>query len=76
MKANPSNAGNWPVAEVAYSQDDAIPRPHYAKQDWELVVKKGNSAFNDKQVAKAEKIKGEPIRIAGEVVEPPKMGKK
>ena len=48
MKANPSNAGNWPVAEVAYSQDDAIPKPHYAKQDWELVVKKGNSAFNDK----------------------------
>ena len=57
MKANPTNAGNWDYPDVDYSQDDDLPKPHWAKQDWEDVVKKGNSDFNDKQVMKAEKLK-------------------
>ena len=63
MKANPSNAGKFPVPDVAFSADDDIPKPHWVKQDWEMVVKKGNSEFNDKQVMKAEKLKNEPIRL-------------
>ena len=63
MKSNPSNAGKFPVAEVDYTPEDGIPKPHWATQYWENVVKKGNGAFNDEQVAKAEKLKPEPIRI-------------
>ena len=48
MKSNPTNAGKWPVDPVAFDAEDNIPKPHYAKQNWEDVVKKGNSAFNDK----------------------------
>ena len=63
MKSNPSNAGEFPVAKVDYTPEDGIPKPHFATQKWEAVVKKGNSDFNDKQVAKAEKLKAEPIRL-------------
>ena len=63
MKSNPSNAGGFPVAEVDYTPEDGIPKPHFATQQWEAVVKKGNSDFNDKQVAMAEKLKEEPIRL-------------
>mgnify|MGYP006131709405 CR=1 FL=1 len=61
MKSNPTNAGAGPVAEVDYTPEDGIPKPHFATQNWETVVKKGNSDFSDKQVAKAEKLKAEPI---------------
>ncbi len=43
-------------------------RSHHTgpKQDWERVVKKGNSGYNDKQVEKAMQLKGEPIRVPSE----------
>ena len=40
---------------------------HYVKQPWEQVVKKGNSDFSDKQVAKAVKLIPEPIAIGGKI---------
>merc|ERR1719389_1360848 len=68
MKLNPSNAGSWPIAPVVEtSWEKVIEKPPYwAKQDWERVVKKGNSAYNDKQVEKAMQLKGEPIRVPSE----------
>ena len=63
MKSNPSNAGGSSYEEVDYTPEDGIPKPHWATQYWENVVKKGNGSFNDEQVAKAEKLKPEPIRI-------------
>jgi len=68
MKANEANAGTWPVADAPnWNHKDFIePKPHYAKQNWELVVKKGNSAFNDEQVANAETKKKEIQLINGE----------
>ena len=60
MKSNPTNAGEAGYPEVDYTPEDGIPKPHWATQYWEAVVKKGNSDFNDKQVAKAEKLKPEP----------------
>merc|ERR1740127_169658 len=68
MKLNPSNAGEWPVAPVVTTNwDKALEKPPYwAKQDWERVVKKGNSGYNDKQVEKAMQLKGEPIRVPSE----------
>ena len=68
MKLNPSNAGEWPVAPVVTTNwDKALEKPPYwAKQDWERVVKKGNSGYNDKQVEKAMATKGEPIRVPSE----------
>ena len=62
MKSNPTNAGSE-IGEVDYTPEDGIPKPHWATQDWEAVVKKGNGKFSDEQVAKAEKLKAEPIRI-------------
>ena len=70
MLANPDNAGTWPVAPAPeLDVDKIIPKkPHYAKQAWESVVKKGNAAFSDDQVAAAEAKKKEPILIGGEPV--------
>merc|ERR1740130_1071632 len=49
MKANPSNAGEWPIKQ--YVEPDFShaleKKPFWAKQDWEFVVKKGNSGYND-----------------------------
>ena len=70
MLANPDNAGEWPVPPAPeLDVDKIIPKkPHWAKQSWESVVKKGNSGFSDDQVAAAEARKKEPILIAGEPV--------
>ena len=70
MLANPDNAGTWPVPPAPEPvKEDILPKkPHWAKQAWESVVKKGNSAFSDDQVAAAEQRKKEPILIAGEPV--------
>ena len=70
MKSNEANAGEWPVAPAPeLDVDKIIPKkPHWAKQDWESVVKKGNAAFSDDQVAYAESKKKEPILISGEPV--------
>ena len=68
MKANPSNAGEWPIKQ--YVEPDFShaleKKPFWAKQDWEFVVKKGNNGYNDKQVDKAMLVKGEPIRVPSE----------
>jgi hypothetical protein len=68
MKLNPSNAGEWPIAPVVTTSWDKVLEkpPYWAKQDWERVVKKGNSPYNDKQVEKAMQLKGEPIRVPSE----------
>merc|ERR1719230_275371 len=68
MKLNPSNAGAWPIAPVVETTwEKHIEKPPYwAKQDWERIVKKGNSGYNDKQVEKAMQLKGEPIRVPSE----------
>ena len=68
MKANPDNAGEWPVAPAPeLDVDKVLPKkPHYAKQAWESVVKKGNSGFNDDEVDAALSRKKEPILSAGE----------
>ena len=68
MKANEANAGTWPVADAPnWNQKDFIePKPQYEKQNWELVVKKGNSAFNDEQVTNALIKKKEIQLINGE----------
>ena len=68
MKANPSNAGAWPVAAVIEPRFDHVKenKPFWAKQPWEFVVKKGNSPYNDKQVEKAVLLKKEPIRVPSE----------
>jgi hypothetical protein len=65
MKLNPSNAGEWPIAPVVTTSWDKVLEkpPYWAKQDWERVVKKGNSPYNDKQVEKAMQLKGEAIRV-------------
>ncbi len=48
MKANPDNAGAWPYSDApADYKKPKEQKPHWAKQDWERVVKKGNSDFND-----------------------------
>ena len=69
MKRNPSS-GEWPITPVA---PDAVgpkdpPKPHYWKQPWEFVVKKGNSDFNDAQVDKALKLIPEPIVLGGKAL--------
>ena len=71
MRANPSNAGEWPIAPVVTTNwDKALEKPPYwAKQDWERIVKKGNSPYNDKQVEKAMTVKPEPIRVPSEGAE-------
>jgi hypothetical protein len=68
MKANPTNAGAWPYANVETPRfdHDKVKKPFWAKQPWEFVVKKGNSPYNDKQVEKAVLIKKEPIRVPSE----------
>ena len=69
MERNPSS-GTWPIVQVPEVPDTppAEPKPHYWKQPWEFVVKKGNSAFNDVQVDKAlAKIK-EPIILDGKAL--------
>ncbi len=50
MKANPSNAGAWPVAPVVeHDWSKALEKkPFWAKQDWEFVVEKGANRFADK----------------------------
>ena len=68
MKLNPDNAGSWPIAPVVETSWDKVLEkpPYWAKQDWERVVKKGNSGYNDKQVEKAMQLKPEPIRVPSE----------
>merc|ERR1719482_2168102 len=70
MKLNPDNAGEWPIKPVVTTSWDKVLEkpPYWAKQDWERVVKKGNSGYNDKQVEKAMQLKGEPIRVPSEGV--------
>ena len=67
MKANESS-GKWPVPVVEKKYDPTGDLDmHYVKQPWEQVVKKGNSEFSDKQVAKAVKLIPEPIAIGGKI---------
>ena len=67
MKANESS-GKWPVPIVEKKYDATGDLDmHYEKQPWEQVVKKGNSEFSDKQVAKAVKLIPEPIVINGKI---------
>ena len=74
MKRNPTS-GTWPIATIP----EPVPekkevKPHYWKQPWEFVVKKGNSGFNDVQVDKALKLIPEPIVLDGKALkgaEPP-----
>ena len=67
MKRNPSS-GEWPVPIVRKVYDPTGDLDmHYVKQPWESVVKKGNSEFSDKQVAKAVKLIPEPIVINGKI---------
>ena len=67
MKANGSS-GEWPVPIVEKHYDATGDLDmHYVKQPWEQVVKKGNSDFSDKQVAKAVKLIPEPIVINGKI---------
>ena len=75
MKRNPSS-GSWPIEPVGPDPLDEkpAPKPHYWKQPWEFIVKKGNSAFNDEQVDKALKLIPEPIVMDGKALkgaEPP-----
>ena len=69
MKANPSS-GTWPITPVKFEPfaPKPEPKPHYWKQPWEFVVKKGNSGFNDVQVDKALKLIKEPIVLGGKAV--------
>merc|ERR1712216_549610 len=55
-----------PIPAIIFSFFIEKKPPYWAKQDWERVVKKGNSPYNDKQVEKAMQIKGEPIRVPSE----------
>ena len=67
MKRNPSS-GEWPVPIVRKIYDPTGDLDmHYEKQPWEAIVKKGNSDFSDKQVAKAVKLIPEPIVINGKI---------
>ena len=70
MNANPANAGEWPVAPVEELDPAKVlpKKPHWAKQNWESVVKKGNGAFNDDMVDAALSRKKEPILVDGEPV--------
>ena len=68
MKANPSS-GEWPVPIVVKTWDASnTDKMHYEKQPWEAIVKKGNSAFSDTQVAKAVALIPEPIAIGGKMI--------
>ena len=69
MKRNPSS-GTWPITPAPDHIYDPKPepKPHYRKQPWEYVVKKGNSEFNDVQVDKALKKIPEPIVLDGKAV--------
>ena len=68
MKANPTS-GDWPVAPAPKpTLVEGSADPHYAKQPWEGVVKKGNSAFNDLQVEKAMKLIPEPQAVNGVIL--------
>ena len=69
MKRNPSS-GSWPIEPVGPDPLDEkpAPKPHYWKQPWEFIVKKGNSAFNDEQVDKALKLIPEPIVMDGKAL--------
>ena len=68
MNANPDNAGEWPVPPAPeWSHVDFLDKkPHWAKQNWESIVKKGNSAFNDDMVMAASAKKKEIQLIGGE----------
>ena len=68
MKANPTS-GEWPVPVVPKQpQKPEKDGEHWEKQPWEQVVKKGNSEFSDKQVAKAQALKPEVIAIGGKAI--------
>ena len=68
MNANGSS-GEWPVPVVEKHYDPTGDLDmHYVKQPWEQVVKKGNSDFSDKQVAKAVAKIPEPIAIGGKMI--------
>ena len=68
MRRNPSS-GTWPIAtipEPAPPKPEDLP-PFWFKQEWERVVQKGNSAFNDVQVDKALAKIPEPIVVDGKI---------
>ena len=68
MKRNPSS-GTWPIAKIPEPEEPKKEvKPHYWKQPWEFVVKKGNSDFNDVQVDKALKRIPEPIVLDGKAL--------
>ena len=71
MKTNPSS-GTWPIdpAPDHIFRPEVEKKPHYTKQPWEYIVKKGNSAFNDIQVDKALKKIPEPIVLDGKAIAP------
>ena len=74
MLANPENAGEWPIPQIPAKDEEVPPPPpvYWAKQNWESVVKKGNSAYSDDMVELATQKKAEPIIIAGESASKPK----
>ena len=67
MEANPTS-GSWPIAPAPKDIPKIEEKPHFEKQPWESVVKKGNSAFSDTQVEKALKLIPEPIAIGGKAI--------
>ena len=74
MLANPDNAGAWPIPQVEVIGPEAPPPAPlwWEKQDWERVVKKGNSGYSDDMVELALQKKPEPIMIAGQSASKPK----
>ena len=74
MLANPENAGQWPIPQIPPKEEEIPPPPpvYWAKQNWESVVKKGNSAYSDDMVEIAVQNKPEPIIIGGESASKPK----
>ena len=69
MERNPSS-GEWPIPPAPLPPPVIDNTPHWAKQPWESVVKKGNSEFSDTQVTKALKLIPEVIAIEGKAVAP------
>ena len=69
MKVNPSS-GKFPVPDFHTDLLDEFPMKTPRLDYWDDVVTKGNEAFTNEQVLKAEKLKPEPIVINGQIVKP------
>ena len=68
MKIN-SSSGKFPVPDFHSDLLDEFPMKAPPTQYWDAVVIKGNEDFSNKQVAKAEELKPEPIVINGKIME-------